>query len=937
MASTTTAKPGARLIRLRGVRVHNLKGIDLDLPLERFVVLSGVSGSGKSSLAFDTLYAEGQRRYVETFSAYTRQFLERLDKPDADLLEGIPPAIAVAQRGSRWSARSTVGTVTEIHDHLALLYARVGKVVCLNDGEEVRPADPQTVSQFVDTLSTGTKYAIAFPFEVRVDSDRQALANALREDGLVRIRVDGEILSLESGPLPIPPGGTLEVLVDRMARGSESAARRLDSIEMAFEKGFSRCLIIAEKVERIFYRGWRCGHCGKNYEEPDPRLFSYNSPLGACASCEGLGRVLSLDRTRIVPDRSKTLRDGAIAPWTSPAYREWNAKLLRVAPRAGIDPDRPFSELGVDQIRLIEDGGHGFPGLRGFFQALEKKSYKLGVRVFLSRWRRFETCPECQGARLRPEALAVKIDGLNITSLSAQTIEQTSILLQRLTELPEQTKTVSRALDPVLARLDYLVRIGLGYLTLDRPARSFSAGEAQRVALTSALGSGLVNTLYILDEPTVGLHPRDVGRLIEAMTGLRDRGNSVVAVEHDPSVVRSADWLVDIGPGAGESGGKVVYAGPPAGIDQNSDSVTGAYLSGRLPTARPPQRRARSDQGIRVRGASGHNLKSIDVDFPLGLLCVVTGVSGAGKSTLVQDTLFPALCQELRGETLPSEPLAGLEGVENLADVALVDQSPIGRSGRSNPITYVKAFDEIRKTFAETHEAKTRNYGPSRFSFNREGGRCNSCEGNGFLTIDMQFLADVIMRCPECQGTRYRRETLEISYRGKNIAEVLDLTVREAFGFFRHRPKIQSRLRPLMDVGLDYLRLGQPSSTLSGGEAQRLKLAGFLSSHSSTAMTRTTRAATLFVFDEPTTGLHPADTIKLLEAFNRLLDLGHSLVIIEHSLEMMLAADWIIDLGPGAGADGGRIVAQGSPEEVATSDSPTGRVLAAALGTSSMG
>jgi excinuclease ABC subunit A len=923
----------ARRIRLRGVRVHNLKGIDLDLPLNRLVVLTGVSGSGKSSLAFDTLYAEGQRRYIETFSAYTRQFLERLDKPDADRIDGIPPALAVGQRVARRSGRSTVGTVTEVHDYLGLLYAKAGRVFCLRCGEEVRPADPEAVARAADELPPRARYMIAFPLDVRPESDRAALADALREDGFVRVRIDGQVWAIESGPLPLPEGGTIDVIVDRLVRGSEALERRRDSIETAFAKGLGRCRLLTDEAERTFYQGWRCGRCGLDYPAPDPRLFRFNSPLGACPSCEGFGRVIDLDMAKIVPDPSTSLRDEAIGPWTTPKYREFHERLVALAPSLAIPLDVPFRDLGPEQVRAIVEGvpGRGFPGLRGFFRGLERKSYKMHVRVFLSRWRGYSPCPACGGARLRPEALAVKVGGLDIAALSSRTIGEARAFLAGIEGELRHDPAARRALEPVARRLEYLGRIGLDYLTLDRPARTLSGGEARRVTLTSALGSGLVNTLYVLDEPSIGLHPRDVGRLIAAMAALRDAGNSVVVVEHEGEVMRAADLLVDIGPGAGQDGGRLLYAGPPAGIVDVPGSATGDFLAGRLRAARPRKRRAADKGHLELFGASGHNLKGIDVAFPLGVLCVVTGVSGSGKSTLVEETLFPALVRQLRGESLPAEPYRELRGAGALADAVLIDQSPIGRSARSNPVTYLKAFDEVRRAFAETHEAKAHNYGPSRFSFNVEGGRCDACEGNGYLTIDMQFLADVMIRCPECRGTRYRPETLEVSYRGKNIAEVLDLTAREAFSHFRHRPKVQARLRPLLDVGLDYLRLGQPASTLSGGEAQRLKLAA----HLATSPAAVTRAAggpkTLFLLDEPTTGLHPADVAKLLDCLDALADLGHSLVVVEHSPEVMARADWIIDLGPEAGAGGGRVVAQGAPEDVARADTHTGRVLAAVL------
>lgn len=917
-----------RLIQLRGVRVHNLKSVDLDLPLNRLVAFSGVSGSGKSSLAFDTLYAEGQRRYIETFSAYTRQFLAKLEKPDAEKIEGIPPAIAVGQHGAHRSSRSTVGTITEIHEYLGLLFAKDGEVICRICGRTVHPADASSISREIDTFPEKTRYLITFPVEILPDSDRNALADALREDGFTRIRVDGQTQELTSGEIPMPKDGQLEVVVDRLVKGTDTAGRRFDSIETAFRKGLGRCRIITDQSVLTFHQGWRCSGCGTDYVEPSPRLFSYNSPLGACPVCEGFGRVIDLDMDRIVPDRSKTLRDGAIAPWTTPAYRETLDELITAAPALGIPLDVPFKRLTNEQVKMLVEGesSHGFVGIRGFFRRLERKSYKMHVRVFLSRWRGYSTCPACHGARLRPEALAVKVGGLDIASLLALSVKDVRTYLQTIND-ETPSVPVQRIVTQVSLRLEFLARIGLEYLSIDRPARTLSRGEGRRVSLTSALGSGLVNTLYVLDEPSAGLHPEDVGRLISVVEALRDAGNTVVVVEHDATILRSADMLVDIGPGAGESGGSILYAGPPSEIGGTAQSVTADFLVGKRRVSAPRARRAPGKGSLILTGARAHNLKNLDVAFPLGVLCVVTGVSGSGKSTLVEETLTPALRRRLGQESTPAAAHTELTGTSGIDAVVLVDQAPIGRSGRSNPVTYLKAFDEIRKTFAATHEAKLRNYDAGKFSFNVEGGRCNACEGNGFQTVDMQFLPDVLIRCPECRGTRYRPETLEITYRGRNIAEVLDLTAREAFVFFRHRPKVQARLRPLLDVGLDYLRLGQPASTLSGGEAQRLKLASYLATSPGALTRAASREKSLFVLDEPTSGLHPADILKLLDAFNSLLDIGHSLIVIEHSPEVMISADWIIELGPGAGDEGGRLVAEGTPETVAQRDTPTGRVL----------
>ncbi len=920
------------VIQLRGVRVHNLKGVNLDVPLHKLVAFSGVSGSGKSSLAFDTLYAEGQRRYVETFSAYTRQFLERLDKPDADRIDGIPPAIAVAQRGGgRRSGRSTVATVAEIHEHFALMYARLGVVTCVVCGRVVEPSSPSSVVQAIEAFPDGTRYLVVYPLDVRPDSDLDGLAEALREDGFSRVRVGGATVRIEAGPIPAEGINGVEVVVDRLTRGTEASNRRLDSIETAFAKGLGRCRIVREDdgSEQTFYRKRRCGGCGTDYADPDPRLFRSNSPLGACPTCQGFGSVVDLDLDRIIPDKSKSIRAGAIATWNTPSHEDELAHLVTRGPTMGLPVDTPYEDLTPAQVALLVEGnGRSFPGLRGFFRRLEAKSYKMNVRIFLSRWRGYRTCPDCHGARLKPLALAVKVGGIDVAALSSMTVGAARDFLAQVAQAEANNPVARRVLDQARGRIDALHEIGLEYLALDRPARTLSAGEARRLALATALGSGLVNTLYVLDEPSVGLHPRDVGRLVATLEGLRDAGNSVVVVEHEEAILRAADWLVDVGPGAGDAGGRILYEGPPAQAGTVAESATGAFLTGRARVPIPDRRRDPDAKGrLVLRGATGNNLRDLDVSFPLGVLCVVTGVSGAGKSTLIEETLYPALAKVLRDESLPGLPFRAVAGYDSLSDVVLIDQAPIGRTSRSNPITYLKAFDEIRQLFAATHEAKTRNFSASKFSFNVEGGRCGVCEGAGDLTVDMQFLADVRMRCPECHGTRYRAEVLEVRFREKTIADVLQLTAREAFSFFRNQPKAQAKLRPMMDVGLDYLRLGQPATTLSGGEAQRLKLASFLAS-TPAAMTRAARGPkTLFLLDEPTTGLHPADIAKLLETLTRLLDLGHSLILVEHAPDVLRSADWIIDLGPEAGEGGGQVVATGPPETVSQTATHTGRAL----------
>jgi excinuclease ABC subunit A len=933
--SSAVAATFPRQITLRGVRTHNLKSIDLDLPLGRLIAVTGISGAGKSSLALDTLYAEGQRRYVETFSAYTRQFLERIDKPDADQITGIPAAIAIRRTQGRHSMRATVGTLTEVHEALGHLYARAGQVICRQCAQEVAPASPAMVSRAIDGLPDGTRYEIGFPVDIRPGTDRTALLDSLRSQGFTRVRIGGATFALDDPALALSEAGSIDVIVDRLVRGKDAQARRADSIETAFQKGLHRCRIISDVQVFSYVRTWRCSRCGIDYREPQPSLFRYNNASGACPVCEGSGRTIELDMSRIVPDPKRSLSDGAVAPWNTPAHAEFVRRLFSLAPGVGLPVDVPFERLAPQQVATLIDGvpGTSFVGLKGFFEGLERRSYKVHVRAFLSRWRRFQTCPACHGARLGPEALAVKVDGLDLAALCAMTIRDarnwTSGLKQKdLRAGPAAAAIVER----VLSRLDCLGKIGLDYLTLDRPARTLSSGELERVVLTKSLSSGLVNTLYVLDEPTAGLHPSEVERLVTILHRLRDRGNTVVVVEHDPELIRASDHVIDLGPGAGEAGGQVLYAGPIGAFANTEGSATSDFAFGRKGVAVPARRRSITSRSVRLSGSRGNNLKNIDVAFPLGVLCVVTGPSGSGKSTLVEETLYPALLHQIAGAaaTALSHDSVKLSGA--IDEVVFLDQSPLLRSARSNPVTYLKAFDEIRKTFAATHDAKLRNYGSGRFSFNVEGGRCDACQGDGFLTVDMQFLPDVMIRCPECQGARYRREVLEITYRGRNIAEVLDLTARQALVFFRHRPRIQARLRPLLEIGLDYLRLGQPVSTLSGGEAQRLKLAGFLA-RSLKALARAGPSRhVLFLLDEPTAGLHPLDILKLLDALNSLVDRGHSVIVIEHSPEVMISADWIIDLGPGAGDQGGRVVAQGSPEEVARSGTPTGQVLARVLG-----
>jgi excinuclease ABC subunit A len=943
-------------IQLRGVSVHNLKHIDLDLSHGRLIVVCGVSGAGKSSLAIDTLYAEGQRRYIESFSAHTRQFLERLEKPQAERIDGLPPAIAVTNVDpSRAGNRATVGTATETAEYLRLLYARIGELSCPNCGQPIRRDSPQSIADTVSTLPADTRFLIAFPLAAAETESGTEKIDALTSRGYVRLLLNNRLFNLADATDLATVGDQLGaadalVVVDRLVAGHVSVPRLVESLETALREGNGRCTVLTERAagfipavhhERIinsatwsecsFTTSLECLTCGITYPAPEPNLFSFESALGACPTCEGFGNIMEVDLDLVVPDRSKTLRDGAIAPWTTKSYAHELDELLALADDYNLPVDVPLKDLDERQWRIIREGvpERKFGGLTGFFAWLERHKYKVAVRAINRRYRSSRTCPDCGGTRLRREALAVHVGGRNIAELSAMKISDALQFVRDLTLDARRaagfTPAVARTMfDQIQSRLEYLEAVGLGYLTLDRSIKSLSGGEAQRVSLTAALGSSLVHMLYVLDEPTRGLHPHDVQRLLAAIKRLRDRGNTVVVVEHEEAILRAADELVEIGPGAGDRGGTIVFQGPPGRIEAAAGSVTGDFLARRRGATIPAQRRPPTRGAIRLTGARGHNLQNLAVEFPLALLCAVSGVSGSGKSTLVEDTLYPALCRRLRIESQRPLPYDDVFGDGQINDVILVDQSPVGRSPRSNPVTYAKAFDDIRAVFADTTDAHTRGLTAGHFSFNIDGGRCTHCQGDGFLQIDMQFLPDVFMRCPECRGQRYRPEVLAVKYRGKSIAEVLDMTVREAFTFFRGQSKVQLRLKQLIDVGLDYLRLGQPANTLSGGEAQRLKLAAHLAASK--------RNRTLFILDEPTTGLHPADVAQLLDCFTSLLDAGHSLIVVEHNLQVLKAADFIIDLGPGAADQGGQIVATGPPEQIAASlQSQTAKYLRPAL------
>jgi excinuclease ABC subunit A len=914
-------------------------------------------------MALDTLYAEGQRRYIESFSAYTRQFLEQLDKPAADRIDRIPPAIAVTHKNPSRSNRATVGTSTEVNDYLSLLFARIGDVFCYDCGELVTRDSPESAAESLAAIHSGLRLMIGFETEVPAGEPVDRWLSHLSELGYVRAVIAtqsntssdppaGSVQTIEpSLAKKLAPGDTITVVLDRLVSSDQTSERLRDSIESAFHAGSGTAVVFAETTAnnekapgqadaiRIDDRTWRrfpfsttlrCDRCGIDYQEPEPQLFNFNRPLGACPECEGFGNIVVTDMDRVVPDPSKSIRDGAIAPWNAPSYSHERDELLALADDYNLPVDIPFAELTDEHRRLIVEGikERNFGGLNGFFRWLERRKYKMHLRVFLSRWRKYVLCPTCGGTRLRPEALAVRVGGKTFADVCGLEIRDAISFLDEL-QLPEWRQQIAQPLvKDVRSRLAYLQAVGLGYVALDRPLRTLSGGEAQRVALTSTLGSSLVDMLYVLDEPSVGLHPADVEPLASAIRQLQTRGNTVVVVEHEEAIIRSGDRVVEFGPGAGEDGGRIVFHGTPAQLEKSKDSRTGDWLAGRR-TLGSGKRRPSTQGALKIRGARGNNLQNITVEFPLGVLCLVTGVSGAGKSTLVDKTLFPAIARRVKKDELATDVPQPLDyddvlGLGQIDDVILIDQSPIGRSPRSNPATYLKAFDPIRALFAEQIDARTRNLTAGHFSFNVDGGRCETCHGDGYLAIDMQFMADVYMKCPECHGQRYGRTVLEVKYRGLNIAEVLNMTAREAFTFFRGQRKIQTQLKFLLDVGLDYLRLGQPATTLSGGEAQRLKLAANL------AVKR--RGRTLFILDEPTTGLHFSDIVQLVDCFDALIEVGHSLIVVEHNLQLMKAADWIIDLGPGAADDGGRVVATGTPEEIAKSkESVTGRILKEAM------
>ncbi|MBA3632066.1 MAG: excinuclease ABC subunit UvrA [Acidobacteria bacterium] len=931
-SSMQAVKTKEEVIEVRGARVHNLKNISFHLPLNKLTVVTGVSGSGKSSLAFDTIYAEGQRRYVESLSAYARQFLERMNKPDVDEIIGIAPAIAIRQKNQTRNPRSTVATQTEIYDYLRLLYARVGQTFCHVCGREVKKDAPESAAdEILSILENGTRFYVLFPAQHTEDvqSPKSKAQSpiphlmSLMQNGFTRLFRDGEMIDLQKPEdYPFADFENTFILVDRLKADTEIRQRLVDSLEICFrENGSAVILTAGENPQTLnFSERFICKYDGTIYEEPEPRLFSFNSPFGACPTCQGFGNTIGINYDLVVPNPLLSLKKNTVAPFSRPQYAWAKKELMRFAEDMGIPTDVPFADLEGWQKQAIFEGKGKWRGVSGFFKWLETKKYKLHVRVFLSKFRGYALCPDCRGGRLRQAARDVKIDGKSLPEVVAFSIKDATKFFDKLKLSEEREQIADKLLLEIRRRIKFLFDVGLDYLTLDRLASTLSGGEAQRIQLATNLGSSLVGALYVLDEPSIGLHPRDNARLIKILENLRDIGNTVLVVEHDEDMMRSADYILDIGIYAGELGGNLVYAGDYKNLLKDRDSLTAKYLRGESEIKVPNKRREIGKRRLEIVGAREHNLKNITLEIPLDMLVCVTGVSGSGKSTLIHDVIYAGLKKQ-RGEWQAHVGLfKEIKGADLIDDVILVDQSPIGRTPRSNPVTYIKAYDAIREVFSNTNAAKSKGFSPSHFSFNVPGGRCETCQGSGTVTVEMQFLADVELTCEDCRGTRFKDEILDVRYKGKNIAEVLQLTIREAILFFKDVNKLVNKLKVLDEVGLGYLRLGQSATTLSGGEAQRVKLAAHLA--------QKTKSKTLFIFDEPTTGLHFEDINKLLAAFRALIDSGGSLLVIEHNLDVIKTADYVIDLGPEGGIGGGEVVATGTPEEITENqESFTGRYL----------
>lgn len=927
-------KKQPKCISVKGARVHNLKNISVDIPRNKLVVVTGLSGSGKSTLAFDTIFAEGQRRYVESLSAYARQFLGRVNKPDVDDISGIPPAIAIEQKVNTRNPRSTVGTSTEIYDYIKLLFARIGKTYSPVSGEEVKAHTVTDVVNFIIGQPEGTRIQIMAPFTYDRQVGAIAKLTLLLKEGFQRLEVNGETMRVEDAIKIIDTTSTSDVfvIVDRIAASTEEDAvsRFGDSVQTAFGEGNGVVVVkvfpanaspFVEYFSNLFEKD------GIEFEEPSVHLFSFNSPLGACPKCEGYGKVIGIDEDLVIPDKTLSVYEDAVAPWRGEGMRMWKEELIYNAANFDFPIHRAYQDLTLQQQRLLWKGNSHFSGIDKFFEYLEEKKYKIQYRVMLSRYMGKTTCPVCNGARLKPEASYVKVGGVTISDLVLMPIEELHLFFQNLELDGHDTAVSKRILVEIRNRLQFMTDVGLGYLTLNRLSATLSGGESQRINLATSLGSSLVGSLYILDEPSIGLHPRDTHRLIKVLKQLRDQGNSVVVVEHEEEIIRAADEIIDIGPMAGQHGGEVVFQGPHSKLSKTGRSLTAKYLLGVEKIEVPPVHR-KSSSYLVVERAAENNLKGITVKFPLGVMTAVTGVSGSGKSTLVRRILHPALSRLILGTGDKPGKHQGVSGdVKTLKGVELVDQNPIGKSSRSNPVTYIKAYDEIRKLFSDQQFAKQNGFTPSHFSFNIDGGRCDECQGEGVIKVEMQFMADVTLICESCGGKRFKPEILEVRYKDKSIYDILEMTVDEAIDFFGSQnnnvaKKVAEKLKPLQDVGLGYVRLGQSSSTLSGGEAQRIKLASFLSKES-------TGGPILFIFDEPTTGLHFHDIRKLMDAFQALLSNGHTIIIVEHNMDVIKCADWVVDLGPDGGEGGGSLSFEGTPEElVRREDLHTGRFLA---------
>ena len=936
-------------ITIRNARQHNLKGVDLDIPRRSLVVMTGPSGSGKSSLSFDTLYAEGQRRYVESLSTYAKQFLDRMEKPSVDMIDGLSPAVAIEQKNPTKTSRSTVGTATEAYDFMRLLWARAGRTHCPECDRHIVPDTVQSATDAVLRLPEGTRLLVTFPLPRSARITHETVLENLRALGFLRVVANGELLDLDdpvmetAAPVDLAAAGELLIVADRLIMRDDMRERVADSIGTAFHEGDGEVVVVTQPDNErlLFSERFHCpDHPDVKFLDPTPRLFSFNNPYGSCPTCTGFGATLEYDAALIVPNPSRTLKEGAVDPWEKPRYKRYRTKLLAFAKEKGVSLTEPWADLPkAFRDEVIKGRRRGFQGVIPFLKSREKKRYKQYIRVFLRQYQSALECADCRGSRLRGEALHVRAGGMDIGTASRLPIQRLRAWLADLIDggtaeplTPQEHGIAGPIARELGARLSFLDDVGLGYLSLDRQARTLSGGEAQRIALANSLGSHLMDTLYVLDEPTIGLHPRDTDRLLALLAALRDRGNSVVVVEHDPAAIAAADHVIELGPGSGEKGGTVVFEGSYPALSE-ADTATGRYVSGREP-ALPQSRRRPTRNWLRLKGARQHNVKSVDIDVPLGEMTVVTGVSGSGKSTLVHDVLYRALEGRLAdGDTSAKRHLGevvghydDIEGIATIDAVVLVDQAPIGKSHRSNPVTYIKAFDQIRTIFAEQPLARQRGYGPGHFSFNVKGGRCEACQGEGVVQIEMVFLADVFLPCDMCGGARYKRETLDITYKSLNIRQVLDLTIDEAIRFFIREDRLGQMLWQLQQVGLGYLRLGQPAPTLSGGEAQRLKIAReLIGAHRK-------RGHRVYILDEPTTGLSGGEVRKLIGVLRRLTESGHTVLVIEHNVDAIAAADWIIDMGPEAGDEGGRVVAMGRPEEVIkVKNSHTARYLREAM------